>query len=100
MEVRKRVREAYANNLNVEMRPVIRAKLSSLQRSGVEFESFDQAFALGYLSGMENPTFEAVVESVKIMKRFSELNPEQQEIITLVMDGMRARYNSSTKDTQ
>jgi hypothetical protein len=49
---------------------------------------------------MENPTFEAVVESVKIMKRFSELNPEQQEIITLVMDGMRARYNSSTKDTQ
>ena len=92
MEVRSRVREAYANKLNIELRPVIYSKIESLKSSGVDFESNTHAFSLGYICGMENPSFEAVVEAVQVMKMFGELDNESQKIIMLIMDGMKARY--------
>jgi hypothetical protein len=98
VEVRKRIIESIASGVNIEIRPVINSKIESLERAGVEFESYRHAFSLGYITGMSNPTFEAVQESVRVIKLFGSLDDNGKRIIMLIMDGIKARYKDKETD--
>ena len=74
---------------------VINSKIESLERAGVEFESNRHAFSLGYISGMSNPSFEAIKEAIAVMKLYDSLDKKGKEIIMLVMDGMKSKYKKA-----
>lgn len=90
MEVRKRVSDSRFYGVTEAMDKRIAEKFKSLQGTGCDLDCLN-SFRLGYISGMSNPTFEAVKESVEIMTTYSRLSNNDKEIIDLIMLGMKER---------
>lgn len=90
VEVRKRVSDSRFCGVTKAMCKKITEKFESLRGAGCDLDCFN-SFRLGYISGMSNPTFEAVKESVEIMTAYSKLSDNDKEIIDLIMLGMKER---------
>jgi len=91
MKSRNRISDSRYYGVTEELRPVI--KISHKDLDGALGWTLDYpSFEMGYICGMKNPNFETVKKSLEVMKRYGDLNKKEQEIVMLVIDGMKARY--------